>query len=100
VRVQGMRRFYALLLCSGGKVRLVKALDGDTVLAEAPFDWETWNSYELRLQVVGDRLTAWVDRRLVFDVRDKGSVLDGGAVALICEEGHLIADEVTVKPAA
>ena len=28
-RVQGMRRYYALLLAEGGTVRLVKALDGE-----------------------------------------------------------------------
>jgi len=33
-RVQGMRRYYALLLCNDGVARLVKALDGETVLAQ------------------------------------------------------------------
>lgn len=39
-RVQGMRRYHALLLVEGGKVRLIKALDGDQTLAEAEFAWE------------------------------------------------------------
>mgnify|MGYP000651635916 CR=1 FL=1 len=99
VRVQGMRRFYALLLCAGGKVRLIKALDGDHVLAEAPFAWESWKAYELRLQAVGNRLTAWVDGQRLFDVQDDDAPLEGGAVALICEEGHLMADEVAVRHA-
>ena len=34
-RVQGMRRYYGLLLRPGGKVCLVKALDGEKMLAEA-----------------------------------------------------------------
>jgi hypothetical protein len=38
-RVQGMRRFYALLLCEGNKVRLIKALDGDTLLMAAVLRW-------------------------------------------------------------
>ena len=36
-RVQGMARYYALLLCRDNTVRLVKALDGKKVLAEAAF---------------------------------------------------------------
>jgi ADP-ribosylglycohydrolase len=98
VRVQGMRRFYALLLCAGGKVRLIKALEGDHILAEADLAWEAWKGYELILQVEGVRLRAWVDGRLFFDIEDKDRPLEGGAVALICEEGHMMANEVTVKP--
>ena len=41
-RVQGMRRFYALLLCADQTVQLVKALDGDTVLAEKIFRLALW----------------------------------------------------------
>jgi len=36
-RVQGMRRYYALLLCDDDTIRLVRELDGATTLAEAPF---------------------------------------------------------------
>ncbi len=36
-RVQGMKRYYALLLCADDTVRLVKALDGGTVLAQSHF---------------------------------------------------------------
>ncbi len=38
-RVQGLRRYYAILLCDDGKARLIKALDGDNVLAEVDFPW-------------------------------------------------------------
>ena len=39
-RVQGVKRFYTLQMVKGKKVRLVKALDGDTVLGEKDFEWE------------------------------------------------------------
>ena len=91
-----MRRYYALLLYAGGKVRLVKALDGDRVLAEADFGWEAWKEVELTLQVEAARLRSWVDGNLFFDVIDEERTLDGGAVALICEEGHVRAHEVSV----
>jgi hypothetical protein len=79
-------------------VRLIKALEGDHILAEADLAWEAWKGYELILQVEGVRLRAWVDGRLFFDIEDKDRPLEGGAVALICEEGHMMANEVTVKP--
>src|SRR3712207_7033614 len=54
-RVQGLRRYYALLLCRGGTIRLVKAADGTTVLAEHDFAWEFFRTYGLALEVVGSR---------------------------------------------
>ncbi len=98
-RVQGMRRYYALLLVAGGKARLVKALDGETVLAEADLPWEFGTAHDLRLQATGNRLQGWVDDRPLFDVTDdSASPLRGGAVALVCQEGRMATDAVTVRP--
>lgn len=97
-RVQGMRRYYALLLCAGGTARLVKALDGETVLAEADFSWAFGGTYMLRLQVSGTQLHGWVDDQMLFDVEDRDRPLDGGAVALICSEGRMATDAVCVRP--
>jgi ADP-ribosylglycohydrolase len=99
-RVQGLRRYYALLLRAGGKTQLVKVLDGETVLAEAALDWQLDQPYELRLQVRGTQIQGWVDGALLFDVRDEGLALDGGAVALICADGCVSADRIEVRPAA
>ncbi len=98
VRVQGLERYYALLLCRSGQARLVKALDGDTVLAQAAFPWAPETPYRLALQCTGARLQAWIDGRLLFDVEDSGQPLAGGGVALVCEEGCLGTDAVTVRP--
>jgi ADP-ribosylglycohydrolase len=97
-RVQGMRRYYGLLLAPDGKAQLVKALDGVTVLAEKAIDWKFRNTYDLRLRVTGNRLQGWVDDQQLFDVVDDERPLIGGAIALICEEGRLAAESVTVKP--
>ena len=53
-RVQGLRRYYALILCNG------------------------------------DQLT--------FEVQDTNRPLDGGGVALVCEEGRTATQAVTVRP--
>jgi len=102
-RVQGMRRYYALILCNGDKARLVKALDGDTVLAETDFSWRFDETHELSLEVVGARqggvrLRAWIDDQLTFEVQDSDRPLDGGGVALVCEEGRTATQAVTVRP--
>jgi hypothetical protein len=98
-RVQGMRRFYALLLGTDGVARLIKALDGDTVLAEMGFRWALGHPYALRLQVVGNHIQAWINDRLLFDVQDADQPLTSGGIALICEEGRIGTDAVVVHPA-
>jgi hypothetical protein len=97
-RVQGLRRYYGLLLARDNKVRLVKALDGDNILAEADFRWSFGGVYELKLQVVGNRIIAGVDGKTLFDLEDNDRPLTGGGVALICEEGRLASEAVTVGP--
>lgn len=97
-RTGGMRRYYALLLCDDGMARLVKALDGDTVLAEAPFSWEVRHPYTLTLEVTGERIRAEIDDTQIFDVVDQDHPLPGGGVGLVCEEGHISSDVVTVAP--
>ncbi len=98
-RVQGMRRYYALLLCRDGKARLVKALDGERVLAQADFAWQFGRAYELSLQVVGHRLQGWIDGKLLFDGEDTDRPLLDGAIALVCEEGRITTEAVRVQPA-
>lgn len=98
VRVQGMRRYYALLLCDDQKVRLVKALDGDTVLAEVDFPWRFGGSYDLELAVEGNRLRGKVNGEQLVDVTDSEHPLTGGAVALVCEVGRTATNVVSVRP--
>jgi len=99
VRVQGMRRFYALLLCQEKKVCLVKALDGIHALAEMDYDWEYGQTYQLKLVVTGEtRLRAWLGDKLIFDVEDNIRPLGSGAVALVIEEGRTATQIVKVVP--
>ncbi|MEM7116037.1 MAG: ADP-ribosylglycohydrolase family protein [Chloroflexota bacterium] len=98
-RVQGMRRYYGLVLGSDGKAQLVKALDGTSVLAEKEIGWKFRGTYDLRLRVTDNRLQGWVDGEQVFDIVDEKRPLTSGAIGLICEEGRLAAHEVAVTPA-
>jgi ADP-ribosylglycohydrolase len=97
-RVQGLRRYYALLLCGNDTVQLVKAWDQVSVLAQAPCVRTADQPYRLTLRVDGPHLTALLDGKLVFDVRDTAGPLDGGAVALVVDEGRAFFGPVSVGP--
>jgi len=109
-RVQGLRRYYALLLAPQSRLRLVKLADGgagptgEQVLAETELSWQPRETYDLALEVTGDsrhgtRLQGWVDGRRIFDLRDDSAPLEHGAVALVCEAGTLACEVVRIQPA-
>ncbi len=97
-RVQGMERYYALVLHQEGNVRLVKRFEGEAVLAESSVAWELGRPYGLRLELGGDRIRAWVDDEQIFDVVDGDRPLTCGGIGLVCEEGLVATDAVTVAP--
>ncbi len=98
VRVQGLRRYYALVLSSSGKVELRKVLRGTRVLDRADFQRTEGASYAFSLEVVGNRIKASIDGRSIFDTVDSQEPLEGGGVALVCTQGSLSANEVRVEP--
>jgi hypothetical protein len=97
--VQGLQRYYALLIKAPHQVQLIKRYDGqETVLETQAFPWEFEQEIQVALEAVGDRLKAWVNGSLVFDRVDASRPLLDGAIALIAEEGHLCVTQVEVKP--
>jgi hypothetical protein len=98
--VQGMRRYYALVLRPGHKGCLVKALDGETILAETSFEWAFDGAYDLRLDVVGTHLCGWANGERILEADDTDRPFDGGAVALLCESGCIEAGDVVVQAEA
>jgi len=97
-RVQGLERYYGLLLFHPNTIKLVKRLDGEAVLAEQAFAWEFGQPYHLRLTVDGNRILAFVNGVLLLEVEDLDHPLSGGGIALVCEEGCIGTDEVSVRP--
>lgn len=98
-RVQGLRRYYALIVCYDQMVRLVKVLNEVTVLQELPFEWTFGSLYSLFLQAEGMSLRASLNGVFLFEVLDENAPLVGGGIALICEEGLVTCPEVAIKPA-
>ena len=99
-RVGGMRRYYALLLRRDGKAQLVKALDGDKILAETDFAWEFGETHDFALTVKGTQIAASLDGKTLFTVDDTDRPLAGGGIALVVEEGRIMSDAVAIAPAA
>jgi ADP-ribosylglycohydrolase len=99
VRVQGMRRYYALTLSNDGTVKLVKVLDDEHVLASKSYAWNLRQTYQLELEANGNHLRAWIDGQQFFDVEDTNQPLENGAIALICSEGRTATQVVKVTPA-
>ncbi|MCX6068165.1 MAG: ADP-ribosylglycohydrolase family protein, partial [Chloroflexi bacterium] len=94
--VQGQERYYALLLSDRNTVRLVKRLDGEVVLAEQAFVWEFGRPYQLQVALQDNQVLAWVDGSLLFKIDDIVHPLASGGIALVCEEGRLSTDNVSV----
>ncbi|HET7571204.1 MAG TPA: ADP-ribosylglycohydrolase family protein [Gaiellaceae bacterium] len=96
VRVQGLRRCYALLLTDEQTVRLVAVLRGETVLAEAPYAWSLGGEQVFRLEARGGTLRGRVGE---VELTAEDAALDGGACALVVEEGSVSCLDVGVEPA-
>ena len=94
-RVQGMRRYYALVLAADGKARLVRELDGTTVLAEQEFPLELYRTYQMEIAVAGDSITGTIDGEPVLNAKD--DALPSGGIALLVDEGRTATQTVTVS---
>jgi ADP-ribosylglycohydrolase len=98
-RVQGMHRYYALLLEKPNKVAFIRVYDAEvTRLAEAAFEWDVDIMYDFELQVRGQQIRASLDGVQLFEVHD--ARLDGGAVAYVVDEACILSSSVTVGPAS
>ena len=98
-RVQGLRRYYALLLEADDRVRLVKVRDdARTVLAEAPCRWTLEKAVALELEVRGAKIAGTVDSSIVLRATDSSATpFENGGVGLVITEGALSADQIDIE---
>lgn len=98
VRVQGMQRYYAMLVDSDS-VKIVSSLEGeDTVLAEAEGGWDYGREYTLSVRVEGNTLKGFIDGELKVEATDESHQFTGGGIALIAEVGRIGCEHVEVRP--
>lgn len=98
-RVQGLMRYYALLIKPAiNTLSLVKMMDGvETELASCPMDFAIERFYTLALRCCGPTIIASLDGKQAFEVKD--TELSCGAIGLVAEEGHATSSAVTIRPA-
>ena len=98
-RVQGMRRWYALLICADGHARLIRAHDGrDRELASVAVEWASHRPWNLAIEVVGNRITGWIDGKLTAEATDPAP-LASGAAGIVVTEGTIRLDHFRVSAA-
>lgn len=98
IRVQGLKRYYCLLLGGDQMARLVKMDDAETVLAETPFSWEVFTPYTLALTADGDTLTGTIDGTVRLTAADPDSRLNAGGAGFVIEEGTMGSEAISVAP--
>jgi ADP-ribosylglycohydrolase len=99
VRVQGLRRFYAVLLERPDKLLLVRVRDGvRSLLAEASLAWSFETPYKFIVEADGRRISGTVDG-VHLEARDdtEEALMEGGA-AIIIQGGAASTDELLVAP--
>jgi ADP-ribosylglycohydrolase len=95
-RVQGLTRYYALLLSPNQGLRLIRNYDGTETLAEVPYNW-TWSERcHFKLEVTGTKIIGSLNGIESIRYEDDKSALLHGGIALVCEEGLIMTDEVKV----
>jgi ADP-ribosylglycohydrolase len=100
-RVQGLRRYYAMLLSRDGYVRLVKVKDDErTVLAEKSFAWTFERPYLLKISLIGHAIECSIDDQPMFSVRDETAAYCDGGIGLVINEGAMSTSEVRVSGAS
>ena len=96
-RVQGMKRYYALVLTNAGKAQLVRELDGTTVLAECEAPLELYRTYRLHLTVAGSSIAGGIDGEELLRADD--AALASGGIALVVDEGRTATQAVSIGAA-
>lgn len=96
IRVQGLNRYYSLVLMTGDKVALVKAVDEQRVtLATAGFKWALDEDYDFTLEAHGQRLQGRVNG---VKIEASDSQYPGGGLGLLVTGGSMSTDEIHIGP--
>ncbi|MBV8377152.1 MAG: hypothetical protein JO279_09125, partial [Verrucomicrobia bacterium] len=76
--------------------RLIRNYDDAHLLAEVPYDWNWSERYQFDLEVNGTSVTGSINGTELIRYDDPGTQLLDGAIALVCEEGLIMTDEVKI----
>ncbi|KKC31748.1 ADP-ribosylglycohydrolase family protein [Devosia psychrophila] len=97
VRVQGLRRYYAVRATREGKLQIVRQRDEETtVLAETSYDLVFEKTIAVQLSVMGSRLSASFDGISLEATDTSEGAFANGGIGLLVHEGALSTDEVRI----
>ena len=100
VCVQGLRRYYVLLLRWPNHLVLLQAWDGtERVLGKTEFTWDWEQPVRLGLGVRDGVITGEAGGGIIFAVEDHHRPLSEGAVALAVETGAISTSSIAIRPA-
>jgi hypothetical protein len=80
-------------------VRLIRNYDEIQVLAETPYSWNWSQRYRFNLEVNGSEIAGSINGVELIRYHDPEKALLDGGIALVCEEGLIMADEVSITGA-
>ena len=93
-RVQGMRRYYALVLTVENQLMLVRELEGSTILDQVPCTLDLGRTYDFAMEVKGTTLIGYLDNQKMLEAND--SSLTSGGIALLIDEGRSATQQVSL----
>ena len=93
-RVQGMKRYYALVLTEDHELQLVRELDGTHTLARTQHKLELGRTYQFAIRSKGSTLTGSIDGQELLTTSDQS--LRSGGMALLIEEGRTSTQQVSI----
>ena len=98
IRVQGLKRFYAIVLCDDQTARLIKMDDTETVLAETPFAWSVFEAFPMTIEANGEMITGTIGDTVRLTATDPGTRLRTGSAGFTIEVGTMGAESLSVEP--
>ncbi len=99
-RVQGLQRYYGLVLSCDGSASIVRQRHGVTELCRTAFRWSQRTPLTLSLRLEGDRISAALGGETKLAVEDAGGeALTHGGIGFLLEEGRITAPSISVAPA-
>ena len=95
VRVQGLRRYYALVFKRGGQIAFVKNVDDQKIeLSSTTYEWSLDASYDVAISVQGSNLKGYIDEKQVMEVKDER--YGNGGIGFVVTNGSVSANRVDI----
>ena len=79
-------------------MQLLKALDGNTILAETDFDWNLTQTDTFRLRAQDQIIQPWIDDRPLFAISEDKHPLDSRGLGFVFEEDHSESQAIRLSP--